>query len=252
MTPAARAPADGERLVRALVVAKAPVPGLAKTRLAGSVGDTGAAQLAAASLLDTLDACESAFGRDGVLVALTGDLEAAEEADALRERLGAYPEGAVFEQREGGFDLRLAHAHGAVAQRVPGAAVVQVGMDTPQLTGELLAAVGARLDEADAVLGPAADGGWWVLALRDPAAARALEGVRMSTDHTGPDTRAALEAAGLSVVEAPVLRDVDEVPDAGDVADEAPRSRFARCWARVRSEAGATPGQTAPRAGAGG
>ena len=42
--------------VTLLVVAKAPVPGQAKTRLAATVGDRVAAQIAAAALLDTLDA----------------------------------------------------------------------------------------------------------------------------------------------------------------------------------------------------
>lgn len=248
MTAAGGAPGTGGRDLRALVVAKAPVAGLAKTRLAAAVGDDAAARLAAASLLDTLDACEEAFGADGVLVALTGDLAAAEESETLRGRLAAYPDAAVFEQCEGGFDVRLAHAHACLAERAPGAGVVQVGMDTPQLTGALLAAVGADLDAADAVLGPAADGGWWVLALRDPTAARALEGVSMSTDHTGDDTRAALEGGGLTVATAPVLRDVDEMSDAADVAEQAPASRFARRWreasattAGPRSRAGARP-----------
>ncbi len=208
-----------------------------KTRLAAEVGDDAAARLAAACLLDTLDACEAAFGPERVLVALTGDLDAAVDGDALRARLAAYPEGAVFEQCEGGFDARLAHAHATAGERAPGAAVVQVGMDTPQLTGALLGAVATDLDGADAVLGAAADGGWWVLALRDPAAARALEGVPMSTDRTGADTRAALEAAGLRVASAPVLRDVDEVPDAAEVAEAAPRTRFARGWRDCRPQA---------------
>lgn len=224
--------------VRALVVAKAPVAGLAKTRLAAAVGDVAAARLAAASLLDTLDACEQAFGSDRVCVATTGDLAAAEESVELRARLAAYPAGAVFEQCDGGFDARLAHAHTTVAVHAPGAAVVQVGMDTPQLTGGLLAAVAADLAGANAVLGPAADGGWWVLALRDPSAAGALAGVPMSTDRTGEDTRAALAGAGLSVATAPVLRDVDEVPDAADVAGEAPDTRFAAQWRSVGADAG--------------
>ncbi len=237
-------PTTGTRDVRVLVVAKAPVAGVAKTRLGVEVGNAAAARLAAASLLDTLDACERAFGVDRVCVAMTGDLDAAEESATLRERLAAYSDGSVFEQCRGGFDARLAHAHAVVADLAPGAGVVQVGMDTPQLTGELLAAVGADLDDADAVLGPAEDGGWWVLALRDPAAARALAGVPMSTDHTGVDTRAALEGAGLSVARAPLLRDVDEVPDAVHVAGEAPGSRFARCWREAR----AATGGPAPRA----
>ena len=46
--------------VTVLVVAKAPVPGQAKTRLAAAVGDQAAADIAAAALLDTLDAVAAA------------------------------------------------------------------------------------------------------------------------------------------------------------------------------------------------
>ncbi|MBX9920944.1 MAG: glycosyltransferase, partial [Mycolicibacterium frederiksbergense] len=59
-----------------LVVAKAPVPGLAKTRLAAAVGDMMAADIAAAALLDTLDAVAAAPVSRRV-VALTGDLRMA-------------------------------------------------------------------------------------------------------------------------------------------------------------------------------
>jgi glycosyltransferase A (GT-A) superfamily protein (DUF2064 family) len=91
--------------------------------------------------------------------------------------------------------------------------------------------VAARLARADAVLGDAEDGGWWVLGLRDPRLARCLTGVAMSTDHTGADTRAALAAAGAAVVAAPTLADVDEPADAAHVAALAPGTRFARQWA---------------------
>ena len=80
------------------------------------------------------------------------------------------------------------------------------------------------------MLGPADDGGWWVLALRDPARAAALVGVPMSTPTTYDDTRAALEAAGLRVGDTATLRDVDTVADADVVAASAPDSRFARAW----------------------
>ena len=60
--------------VAVLVVAKAPVPGLAKTRLAASIGADAAADVAAAALLDTLDAVAAASVQARV-VALVGDLE---------------------------------------------------------------------------------------------------------------------------------------------------------------------------------
>ena len=56
-----------------LVVAKAPVPGLAKTRLAATLGDEVAADIAAAALLDTLDAVAQTPASARV-VAMTGDL----------------------------------------------------------------------------------------------------------------------------------------------------------------------------------
>ena len=58
-----------------------------------------------------------------------------------------------------------------------------VGMDTPQVTPELL---GADWSGHDAVLGLTEDGGYWCLGLREPDR-RALVGVPMSTDHTGAD-----------------------------------------------------------------
>ena len=107
-------------------------------------------------------------------------------------------------------------------------------MDTPHLTARQLQETAAGLSSYDAVLGDAEDGGWWVLALRDPAKAAALVGVPMSTPTTGADTRAALEAAGLEVGGTSALRDVDSVADAEAVAALAPGSRFAEAWTRVR------------------
>ncbi len=83
---------------------------------------------------------------------------------------------------------------------------------------------------ADAVFGPAADGGFWALGLCVPDPAL-LRGVPMSTPTTGAIQRARLLAAGLRVADLPQLRDVDTAADAVAVARQAPQSRFA---ARVR------------------
>jgi glycosyltransferase A (GT-A) superfamily protein (DUF2064 family) len=215
----------------ALVVAKAPVAGLAKTRLATGVGERAAADLAAAALLDTLAACADAPRR---VVALTGDLAVAERATELHDALhGPMADWVVVPQRGDGFDERLAAAH---ADAGPGP-TVQVGMDTPQLTAELLADVAARLLDHDAVLGRADDGGWWVLALRDPAYAAALVGVAMSTPTTYDDTRATLVAAGLDVGDFVELTDVDTAADAEVVASASPTTRFARSWTQLKAVA---------------
>ncbi|WP_323793929.1 TIGR04282 family arsenosugar biosynthesis glycosyltransferase, partial [Nocardioides sp.] len=113
--------------------------------------------------------------------------------------------------------------------------VLQVGMDTPQLTPALLRAAGDALDEHDTVLGAAEDGGWWVLGRHRTDDAAALAGVEMSTPTTYDDTRAALVARGLSVASTAVLRDVDEYDDAVAVASQAPGTRFARAWEAART-----------------
>ena len=220
----------GEPVV--LVMAKAPVPGRAKTRLAVHLGPVAAADLAAAALLDTLDACEGVFGSGRVHLALAGRLADAARGREIRERLAGWT---VHDQRGEGFGERLAHAHHDVGRHA-GAPVVQIGMDTPHVTGPDLEEVARLLATADAVLGHAPDGGWWVLGLRDPGRAAALTGVPMSTAQTGARTEAALAAAGAGVARTRVLRDVDTVEDAAAVAALAPDSRFARAWAALRQD----------------
>lgn len=209
---------------RALVLAKAPVPGRVKTRLGATVGDDVAASLATAALLDTLAACAAAF--EECHLALDGDLAGTARGDEL---LAATSGWHVFAQSEGDLGTRLAHAHAVVAATGDGP-VVQVGMDTPHVTPALLRAAARRVDVGTAVLGPATDGGWWVLGLVGARGAAALADVPMSTPDTGGATRSALVAAGLRVRSAATLRDVDTAADAAAVAAAAPDTRFAAAW----------------------
>jgi uncharacterized protein len=211
--------------VTALVVAKAPEPGKAKTRLAATVGDEVAAQIAAAALLDTLDAATAAPVTARV-VALTGDLDAACCGAEIRSRLESF---IVIGQRGTDFADRLANAHADAGAAGEGRPVLQIGMDTPQVTAELLAACARRLLQAPAVLGPARDGGWWILGLREPAAAQCLRSVPMSQDDTGDLTAKALRDIGVDVELVETLADVDVVDDVAAVRDVcAEDSRFAR------------------------
>jgi hypothetical protein len=196
-----------------LVMAKAPEPGRVKTRLCPPCTPRQAATVAAAALADTM-AAVSAVPRATRTLVLSGQLPA--------------PAGwRVVPQRGDGLAERLNHGFADTARA--GLATLLVGMDTPQLSPGLLAAALATLgsDGVDAVLGPAVDGGWWALGLRDPAHAVALLGVPMSTPHTGAHTLAALRARGLRVAALPELRDVDTADDAWAVAARcAQASRF--------------------------
>lgn len=210
-----------------LVVAKAPVPGLAKTRLAATLGDAAAADIAAAALLDTLDAVADTPAAARV-VALTGNLDDAQRADEIRSRLTDF---IVIPQRGDDFAARLAHAHLDAAGGLP---VVQIGMDTPQVDPERLARCARSLDGHDAVLGMAHDGGWWVLGVRDAAAAGCLRDVPMSAPDTGAQTLVALKRNGLQVALTEELADVDTIGDIGAVRGVcSPASRFHRITATV-------------------
>jgi hypothetical protein len=197
---------------RILVIAKAPAPGRVKTRLCPPCTPEQAALVAAAALRDTLDAVDATPGVERVLV--------------LDGRFTAPPGWSTVAQRGDGLGERL--RNGFADTRTEGASLL-IGMDTPQVTAGLLTAALRRLwrPGTDAVLGPADDGGWWALGLRDPAHADVLRRVPMSTPDTAADTFAALRRRGLRVVPLPRLRDVDTSLDAYAVARRCrPGARF--------------------------
>ncbi|MER6848022.1 DUF2064 domain-containing protein [Streptomyces flaveolus] len=189
-----------------LVIAKEPRPGRVKTRLTPPFTPAQAAALAEAALADTLRAVAATPARRRVLV--------------LDGVPGPWlPAGFdVVPQCAGGLDERLADAFAGCA----GPALL-VGMDTPQVTPELLT---VDFSGCDAYFGPAEDGGFWALGLARPDPGL-LRGVPMSTAVTGAVQRERLLSAGLRVRDLPHLRDVDTAADARAVAALAPHGRFA-------------------------
>lgn len=185
-----------------LVIAKEPVPGRVKTRLTPPYRPEEAARLAEAALTDTLETVAALPARRRVLV-LSG-----EPGPWLPAGFEVVPQAA------GGLDERIAAAFALC----DGPALL-VGMDTPQLTPELLAPVTGpgAWDGCDAWFGPAADGGFWALGMAEPAPGL-VRGVPMSTDRTGALQRRRLVEAGLAVRNLPVLRDVDTADDAARIA----------------------------------
>ncbi|WP_328540080.1 TIGR04282 family arsenosugar biosynthesis glycosyltransferase [Streptomyces sp. NBC_00344] len=198
-----------------IVIAKEPRPGRVKTRLTPPCTPDQAARLAAAALADTLETIAACPARRRLLV--------------LDGAPGAWlpPGFEVVPQCAGGLDERLAAAFALCS-----GPVLLVGMDTPQITPELLAPVlgpGAWAG-CGAWFGPAEDGGFWALGLKEPAP-ELLRGVPMSTPTTGAVQRARLTGAGLTVRDLPVLRDVDTAEDVRAVAALIPGSRFAEAAA---------------------
>ena len=192
------------------VIAKAPAPGRSKTRLSPPLSPMQAADLAEAALRDTL--ATVAATRVGRKVLVLDGLAGPWLPDGFE----------VISQRGSGLDERLAAAFEDL-----GGPTLIIGMDSPQVSAELLELALGQLQSHPAVLGPAEDGGYWAIGLRraDP---NALLGVPMSSPHTLTAQRIRLRALGLSIGELPTLRDVDTFDDAVAVAAAAPGTRFAR------------------------
>jgi rSAM/selenodomain-associated transferase 1 len=193
-----------------IVLAKEPRPGHSKTRLTPPLAPDQAAAWAEAALITTLAAARQCEATRKV-VALDG-----ERGEWLGDGFDVVP------QRGDGQAARLA----AVFADITGPAVL-IGMDTPQVTSGLIDLAFRRLRRPpiDAVLGPATDGGWWMIGMRRPDP-RVFYGVRMSRDDTGAQQLAALTALGLRTSLMPLLRDVDTHEDALAVSALVPESPF--------------------------
>jgi len=205
-----------------VVIAKECVPGRVKTRLSPPFSPAEAARLAAASLDDTLATVASLPATRRVLF-----------FDGVRPPSAASRLGfEVVPQVGGELDERLAQVFDMLTEPT-----LLVGMDTPQLRAADVAAALESFapgiaDDVDCWFGPATDGGFWALGMRDPRG-DLVRGVPMSRDDTGARQRRRLEDAGLSVGTLPVLTDVDTVAEASVVAVTAPDSRFAREFRRL-------------------
>jgi uncharacterized protein len=219
-----------------LVMAKAPVAGRVKTRLCPPCTPAEAAAIAEAALADTLAAVVACQGERKVV--------------ALDGMPGPWlPPGIeVIAQRGAGLDQRLAHAW---ADLVPAghrhAWGIQIGMDTPQVTADLLddqlAALAAPVTAGGrdrAVLGAAVDGGWWLIGLPGCHPRKAFWGVPMSTPYTGAAQEQRLRSLGLDVVTAPELVDVDDAEDLRRVVETIPGSRTAVASSAVLARMGVT------------
>lgn len=107
----------------------------------------------------------------------------------------------------------LGHRMGRALRDMPPGPVCIVGADIPALDRHHVARAFAALGRADAVFGPAGDGGYWLIGLKRTAAVPAtlFRDVRWSTPHALSDTRATLP--GLRIAEIDMLHDVDTAAD---------------------------------------
>lgn len=210
---------------RVIFFVKPPVLGRVKTRLAASVGPEAALGIHTAMLLDAGAELSAA----GTPVVVQYAPEGPEES--VRALLG---DGFAYAPQKGR-DLGERMA-GAFAETFAAgfAAAVLVGGDAPGLSREIIDAARQAFcrDNAGAVLGPAEDGGYYMIGFTARAfTPKAFEGIAWGGPAVLAATLLRLREAGVDTVLARTLRDVDEVSDLEALALE--RERFAQRGARI-------------------
>lgn len=191
--------------VHIIVFAKAPVAGLAKTRLIPALGASGAACLAALMLKHAVSQA---------LVSEVGTVEVcvtpAPEDPMWSGLLPQHPALRMSSQGHGGLGERMARA----AQRAldAGHSVLLMGTDCPDLSAERIREAAASLLTSDAVLVPAFDGGYVLMAL-NRFDASLFQDIAWSTSSVMRVTRSRMDLLGWQPTVFPTLHDIDEPDD---------------------------------------
>ena len=189
---------------RLLVFAKAPEPGVVKTRLIPVLGAQGAAALHARLLKHTL-----AVAKQASLGTL--ELHGAPAADPFLAYCAARYDAALIDQCEGDLGTRLGSALDRALQT--GGTAIVIGSDCPALTARHLRQAAAALAGGDdAVLIPAEDGGYALLGLAR-CDERLFTDIAWSTGAVLDQTRARLKALDWRWTELETLWDVDTPED---------------------------------------
>lgn len=190
--------------IRTIIFAKAPQPGLSKTRLIPALGAERAAQLSRRMLDATLD---SALG------ASLGPIELCVTPDISAPAWHSVPIPLGVEisaQGEGDLGARLARAAKRALERDE--SVILIGTDCVDFNAAVLREAAAALGRADAVVNPTADGGYALLALRR-FDQRLFSDIAWSTSTVASETVHRIETLGWSVHMGAMLHDIDEPAD---------------------------------------
>jgi glycosyltransferase A (GT-A) superfamily protein (DUF2064 family) len=188
-----------------IVLAKAPLIGHGKTRLARDIGAVEALRRNRAMQAHTLRQAQN--GHWSVILAVSPDR-------AITGRHSAWPAHVP----------RIAQGRGDLGARLRRLVrgrrkVMLIGVDCPMVSRAVLAQAWALLRRAPVVIGPALDGGFWCLAARRGEAVwSALQNVRWSSAHTRADLELAIESA---IAHAPELIDIDDRASLKALSDQA-------------------------------
>ncbi|HKV85111.1 MAG TPA: TIGR04282 family arsenosugar biosynthesis glycosyltransferase, partial [Ktedonobacterales bacterium] len=214
-----------------VIVAKYPQPGAAKTRLGAAIGHENAANLYRSFLLDLRERFENASRRVGYTLSWSY----APGLPSLRPILG--DDARLYAQRGDDFAARLYAITCDAAARGHERLVI-LGSDSPQAPSDVATRAFAALDTHDVTLGPAEDGGYYLIGLRlRPEPPDLFTGVHMSTATVRDETLALARRQHLAVALLETAFDVDELTDLDRLrhALEADESLAPRTLATLRA-----------------
>lgn len=190
---------------RIVIFAKAPVAGLAKTRLIPALGAQGAARLAASMLTHAVDQA-LASGVGPVELCMTPEPQDPRWSGLVSRSASL----SLSDQGQGDLGERMARAARRTLQA--GQPVLLMGTDCPDLTAERIRSASESLQASDTVVVPAFDGGYVLLGLKrfDD---RLFCDIAWSTSSVAAVTRSRIEQLGWSLATMPALHDIDEPDD---------------------------------------
>lgn len=199
-----------------VVFMKWPEPGQVKTRLAREIGSEAAARLYDWLLRRTITVAWNAAQSLGLQPVAA--ISPPERGESFARLLG--PGWTLYEQRGETLGDRLA-ALVEVAVRAIGSPVIVIGSDCPWLTENHIAASLEAMSTADLVLGPAEDGGYYLIALND-SRPEIFRGIPWSSAEVLAATLETARVLGLRTAQLEPLSDVDTVSDLERVVRQFP------------------------------
>lgn len=191
------------------VFAKQPVPGLVKTRLMPALSPDAAAALYWAMVQDTW-----------AMASTLPDVELHLFVDQPWQGFDTLAAGRPVKLQAGrDLGFRMYSCMEYLSDQNFKSSII-IGTDSPTLPAAYIQAAFAFLEgENDAVLGPAEDGGYYLVGCRQPRP-EMFDGVAWSSPHTLAQTRAAFDAQGYRTRLTPLWRDVDSIEDLQRLAQE--------------------------------
>lgn len=202
-----------------LLFLKAPIKGQVKSRLAAGLGDDIALELYKNFVLDILETIEKT-GHSCTIF-----FHPPEARDTVAVWLG--PGRDYLPQQGGDLGERMANAFATIFKRGVSRAIL-IGSDIPDLSIDILEQAFRSLESRDAVLGPAMDGGYYLIGFRrDTFVPGVFQGIAWGSDRVFAETRQKLEQAKRGVHLLPEWRDVDTPEDLRDLMARNAKSPFA-------------------------